>query len=79
MESLRFSRGDTVNLSLDVTNTGNMKSTGLTFLLLDPEHHSYYVNMSETIEPDETRTIDLSFETSDESPIVILLLPVVKL
>ncbi len=63
----QFDLGSNVTLSVNITNSGEDPSTLISFLLVDPYYNLHSVNVSETVLPDETKTLNVTFETTGES------------
>ena len=63
----QFELGDTVNLSINVTNYYNTASDKVVFEVIDPDFKIVYVNVSVSVLPNETKTIDFTYETTNSS------------
>ncbi len=64
---IRFNRGDTVSITVNVTNYGNETANKVSFVIIDPYYNYDYVNVSVSIPPHESSIVDLNYTTTNSS------------
>jgi len=63
----RFSRGDMVNIPVNVTNYSNEIANMVIFTIIDPYYNYEYVNASVSISSQEWKIVDLNYQTTNNS------------
>jgi len=62
-----FELGETVNISVNVTNLGNVTADKVSFKIFEPFFEEDYVNISVSIPPQETTIINFTYPTTNSS------------
>jgi thiol-disulfide isomerase/thioredoxin len=67
VEYPQYEPGDAINISVNVTNYVNATSDKVSFEVFDPDYEIDYVNVSVSIPANETKIVNFSYSTTNES------------
>ncbi|MEM0316148.1 MAG: hypothetical protein QXL61_08650, partial [Archaeoglobaceae archaeon] len=63
----RYEPGETINIPINITNNASIGLDKVSFVVFDPDHRISYVNVSVSIPPNESKFVNFTYPTTNES------------